>query len=201
MTTRRAGTGSTLTPYHQPRTARPNTFAYLTKRERIEQHEVCYGRKRKRRHAQPRITEWQRHLAQDGGTAVNCAVWRTQKLHGAASVPGRRPEPGEHGRTNDHSGKQNGELKRDRPGAYAYLTPARQSEYDRLQVLGFGFRFTLEEIEVTYCDTHPERIELFKRLAMPYDLQAEAIATSQRVQDTVRNCKPQSFRRNGNGKH
>jgi hypothetical protein len=81
------------------------------------------------------------------------------------------------------------------PDTYYYLTPERRHEYYKATKQGFGFQFTLEEIEVTYCDTHPERIELFKRLVMPYDLQAEYAAASQRVQDTMRNCKPKRFKR------
>jgi hypothetical protein len=82
------------------------------------------------------------------------------------------------------------------PDTYYYLTPERQHKYFKAMKLNVGFRFTLEEIEVTYIDTKPERIELFKRLALPYDLQSEYAANSQRAQDTVKTCKPKLFRRN-----
>jgi hypothetical protein len=82
------------------------------------------------------------------------------------------------------------------PDAYWYLTPERQHEYYRSKRLNIVFKWTLEEIEVTYIDTHPERIALFKRFATPYDLTAEVAAERARVQDAVKHCIPRRFNSN-----
>jgi len=204
MTTARAGT---LNPIPKPGPARIH-FAYLDN-ERIE-YDLHTRNAIVRRHVEGARTERQQNIIA-GTSAPQATV--CQRPDGACASGN-----GCHGATELASrpallscDRQDNELKRlpaprvagllparvpaSPPDTYYYLAPDRQHAYFKSRQLKTGFRFTLEEIEVTYCDTNPERIALFKRLAMPYDLQAEYAASSQRAQDTVRTCKPKRFGR------
>jgi hypothetical protein len=163
MTTRRAGTGSTLTPYHQPHTARHDHFTYLTKRERIENH-VGFGSIQSR-YETVRVSGSQQQQGAPHQTTE--PVLQPGNVEGAGSdrtgrASGTAQQTAKNADAVSHNG-QNAELKHQRAGAYAYLSPQRQAQYDQYMACGFGFRWELQEIEAAYAASKPYVVELFKR--------------------------------------